>query len=262
MPPHALLLACFTIFGLAMGSFLNLCSDRLPAGKSIIGPPSHCATCQHRLKAKDLVPLFSYLWLRGRCRYCLTSIPRRLPIVELALGLLFPLLYWHYGISLTLGFSLVYACLLTLVFIIDIEHQLILDKVVYPGMGLALIFSLFYPGFPPFAPIEGLIRAISGGAVGLVLMLLPFFISRGGMGIGDIKMATFLGLVTGFPQVFIAIFLSIIAGGVVATFLLTFGFKKRKQPIPFGPFLAAGTMATIIWGAGIQGWYQQIMTPA
>ncbi len=261
MLPHPILLVFFTILGLAIGSFLNLIIDRLPAGKSIISPRSHCPACQHGLKTNDLVPLFSYLWLKGHCRYCHTSIPKRLPIVEAATGLLFPLLYWHYGLNPMLGFSLVYACLLIIIFVIDIEHQLILDKVVYPGIGLALILSPFYPALG-IDPGPRVISAISGGSAGLAILLIPFLLSRGGMGMGDIKMAVLLGLITGFPQVFIALFLSIMAGGIVAVFLLTFGLKKRKQPIPFGPFLAAGTMATIIWGAGIQQWYQQILIPA
>jgi leader peptidase (prepilin peptidase)/N-methyltransferase len=256
--PHGLFLALFAILGLAMGSFLNVCSDRLPIGRSIINPPSACATCNHRLGAKDLVPLFSYLWLRGRCRYCHTPIPSRLPAVELALGIVFPLLYWHYGLSLELGFSLIYACLLTLILVIDIEHQLILDKVVYPGMGLALALSLFYPALGVNAGSR-VVSSISGGAVGLVIMLLPFFLTRGGMGMGDVKMAALLGLITGFPKVFIALFLSIMAGGLVAVALLSLGLKKRRQPIPFGPFLAMGTMAVIVWGGEIQHWYQRII---
>ncbi len=257
-----LLLALFTILGLVLGSFLNVCSDRLPGGRSIINPPSTCAACGHRLGARDLVPLFSYLWLRGRCRYCHTPIPRRLPAVELAMGIAFPLLYWHQGLRPELGFSLVYVCLLTLIFVIDIEHQLILDKVVYPGMGLALAFSFFNPALGASTGLQ-VISSVSGGATGLVIMLLPFLIARGGMGLGDVKMAALVGLITGgfpgFPKVFIALFLSIMVGGLVAVALLTLGLKKRRQPIPFGPFLAIGTMVTIVWGSEIQQWYQQIM---
>ncbi len=258
MLPHALLLALFAILGLAIGSFLNVCSDRLPGGRSIISPPSACAACKQRLRAGDLVPLFSYLWLRGRCRYCHTPIPRRIPALELAMGLIFPLLYWHHGLSLELGFSLVYACLFALIFVIDIEHQLILDKVVYPGMGLALALSPFYPALGVNTAMRP-VSSIAGGAAGLAIMLLPFLISRGGMGMGDVKMAALVGLVTGFPKVFIALFLSVMAGGLVAVVLLALGLVKRRQPIPFGTFLAAGTMAVVVWGAEIQHWYQQVI---
>ena len=258
MLPHGLFLILFAVLGLAMGSFLNVCSDRLPIGGSIISPPSACANCKRRLGARDLVPVFSYLWLRGRCRYCHTPIPYRLPVVESAIGLVFPLLYWYYGLSLELGFSLVYACLLTLILLIDIEHQLILDKVVYPGMVLALAFSPFYPALGANAGSR-VISSISGGAAGLVVMLLFFLLARGGMGLGDVKMAALVGLVTGFPRVFAALFLSVMAGGLVAIALLSLGLKKRRQPIPFGPFLAIGTMAVVVWGDEILRWYQQLI---
>ena len=255
-----LLLALFAILGLAMGSFLNVCIDRLPGRRSIISPPSACDACNHKLGVRDMVPLFSYLWLRGRCRYCRAPIPRRLPAVELAMGVVFSLLYWYYGLSLMLGFSLIYALLLTLIFVIDIERQLILDTVVYPGMGLALAFSLFYPGFSPFDPLEGVKQAALGGAIGLVLMLIAFLISRGGMGFGDVKMAALVGLIVGFPRVFIALFLSVIAGGLVAGVLLAARLKTRRQPIPFGPFLAGGAMLVVVWGTQIQLWYQQLFS--
>jgi leader peptidase (prepilin peptidase)/N-methyltransferase len=256
---HGLFLAIFTVLGLSVGSFLNVCSDRLPAGRSVINPPSACDACQKRLGFRDLVPVFSYLWLRGRCRYCHTPIPWRLPAVEAAMGVVFPLLYWYYGLSLELGFSLVYTCLLTLIMLIDIEHQLIPDKVVYPGMVLALAFSPFQPALGTGAGLR-VISAVSGGAAGLVVMLLFFLLARGGMGLGDVKMAAMLGLITGFPRVFVALFLAVIAGGLVAAALLSLGLKKRRQPIPFGPFLFIGTMAVVIWGDDIIGWYQQLIT--
>jgi leader peptidase (prepilin peptidase)/N-methyltransferase len=242
-----------------MGSFLNVCIDRLPGRRSIISPPSACDACGHELGVRDLVPLFSYLWLRGRCRYCRALIPRRIPAVELAMGVIFPLLYWHYGLNLAFGFSLVYTLLLTLIFVIDIERQLILDWVVYPGMGLALAFSPFYPMLGVTAGSR-VISSVSGGAAGLAFMLLLFLISRGGMGFGDVKMAALVGLIVGFPRVFFALFLSVIAGGLVAGILLAAGLKTRRQPIPFGPFLAAGTMLVVVWGTQIQDWYQQLFT--
>ena len=125
-------------------------------------------------------------------------------------------------------------------------------------MGLALAFSPFYPALGADAGLR-VISSISGGAAGLVIMLIPFLITRGGMGMGDVKMAALLGLITGFPKVFMALFLSILAGGLVAAALLILGLKTRRQPIPFGPFLAIGTMVIVVWGAEIQHWYQQII---
>lgn len=238
----------FALLGLAGGSFFNLCIDRLPLGKSIIRPPSYCDSCQHRLKASDLVPVFSYLWLHGSCRYCSAHIPLRLPAVELATALLFALLSWHYGPSSQLAMALVYASLFLVIFVIDLEHGLILDSIVYPGMVLALVFSFFWPEL-------GVGSALIGGVIGVGLMFLPYLISRGGMGLGDVKLAGFIGLATGFPHVFIALFLGILSGGLVASFLLLFRLRTRKEAIPFGPFLAAGAMATVVWGETISNFF-------
>ena len=231
-----------------MGSFLNVCIDRLPGGQSIINPPSHCSACNHKLGVLDLVPLFSYLWLRGRCRYCQAPIPFRLPIVEGMTGILFTFLYWKFGLGLELGISLVYACLLIIIFVIDLENQLVLDKVIYPAMALALAFSFFWPGL-------GVISALEGGALGLVVIALIVLIYPPGMGWGDVKMAALVGLMTGFPLVIIALLLSVITGGLVGAILLAFKIKRRKDPIPFAPFLATSAMVTLLWGQEIYQWY-------
>ena len=115
-------LALFFLMGLAVGSFLNVCIDRLPAGESIAGRTSHCAACGHRLRARDLVPLLSYLWLRGRCRDCHAALPLRLPLVELATGLLFLFFAWHTGAKAHLLFALAYASLLVVIFVTDMEQ--------------------------------------------------------------------------------------------------------------------------------------------
>ena len=243
----------FTLLGLFTGSFLNVCIDRLPRGQSIINPPSHCAACNHKLSILDLIPLFSYLWLRGRCRYCQARIPLRLPVVEGITGLLFTFLYWKFGLGLELGISLVYVSLLTAIFVIDLENQLVLDKVIYPGMALALAFSFFWPGLGE-AIIERVVSSLGGGALGLAAMALPFIIYRG-IGMGDVKLGALVGLMTGFPLVVITLLLSVITGGLVAALLLIFRAKKRKDPIPFAPFLTTAAMVTLLWGQAIWQWY-------
>ncbi len=222
----------FTLLGLFIGSFLNVCIDRLPQGQSIINPPSHCSACNHKLSILDLIPLFSYLWLRGRCRYCQAPIPLRLSVVEGMTGLLFVFLYWKFGLGLELGISLVYACLLIVIFVIDLENQLVLDKVTYPGMALALAFSFFWPGLGgvislPVEAISKVVSSLAGGALGLTAMALPFIIYRRGMGMGDIKLGALVGLMTGFPLVIVAVLLSWTTGGLVGAVLLTFKIKKR-----------------------------------
>ena len=243
-----------------MGSFLNVCIDRLPQGQSIIRPPSHCSNCNRRLGILDLIPLFSYLWLRGRCRYCQAPIPIRLPIVEGVTALLFALLYWKYGLEAQLGIVLVYTCILTIIFVIDLEHQLVLNKVTYPGMIIAFGLSILSPEIAEVTPLVGgtigrLVSSVIGGAIGLAFMTLPLIIYRRGMGIGDIKLGALVGLMTGYPLVFIALLMSVIVGGLISVILLAFKIRGRKDPIPFAPFMAASALVTILWGQTIWHWY-------
>ena len=254
-----LLIIIFAILGLAVGSFLNVCIDRLPQNKSIAFPSSHCEACQHKLAAKDLIPVFSYLRLRGRCRYCQASVPRRLLWVELATALIFALLYWHYGLSTELGVMIFYACLFIVIFIIDLERGLILNKVVYPSMVVALLLALLPQSRLTLMIEPGIASAALGGAIGFGLFLLIALVSRGGMGWGDVKLAALIGLATGFPLVFLAIIMGAILGGIVAVALMIAKKRKRREAIPFGPFLALAAMITLLWGSNIMSWYLGLM---
>ena len=245
---ETVLTVVFALFGVAFGSFLNVCIDRLPAGKSLVRPPSHCDACQHRLSWKDLVPVFGYLWLRGRCRYCHAPVPRRVFLVEVGIGLLFALLYWHYGLTVEFAIIAFYCCLFIVLGVIDLEHKLILNKIVYPAAVVALIIDVF--SYQP-----GIINGAIGGGIGLAFLLIPALISRGGMGWGDVKMAALIGFVTGFPLVIVSLLLAVIIGGLAGGILLLLKIKKRKEPIPFGPFLALTAMVTLLWGSDILGWY-------
>jgi len=256
----------FAVFGTALGSFLNVCIDRLPVGKSILHPPSHCDSCQHRLSPGDLIPLFSYLWLRRRCRYCGASIPQRPLWVELGTGLLFALSYWYFGLGVPFVVIALYGSLFLVIGIIDLEHQLILNKISYPAMVLALVIDVFRPppgladvSFLPW-PFPGIISGIMGAAMGLVLILVVYFLAlwiykREGIGVGDIKLAILMGLVTGSGMVILAITLGAVIGGIVGIILLLTKIKKRRDPIPLGPFLTIATMLTLVWGGDILNWY-------
>jgi prepilin signal peptidase PulO-like enzyme (type II secretory pathway) len=259
-----LLIVLFAILGLAIGSFLNVCIDRLPRNESIVIPPSHCEACQHKLSAKDLIPLFSYLKLRGRCRYCQASIPRRVFWVELATALIFSLLCWHYGLSAELGMlgiMIFYACLFIIIFVIDLEQGLILNKVVYPSMVVALLLALYPWPWLPESIVMRVAYAALGGAIGFAIFLLIAIVSRGGMGWGDVKLAALIGLATGFPLVFLAIIMGAIIGGIVAVALVIVKKRKFKETLPFGPFLALAAMITLLWGSNILSWYLRVMRP-
>lgn len=255
------------LLGISVGSFLNVCMDRLPVGGSLLFPPSHCASCHHRLARKDLIPVFSYLRLRGRCRYCQVAIPKRILWVEMGTGLLFAFLYWYYGLGLELVATALYCCLFIILMVIDLEHGLILNKVVYPSMAITLLISVFLPPskviypsesvtllFDTLLPQLGIIQALIGGGIGLGLFLLIVIVSRGGMGWGDVKMAALTGIISGYLIV-VALFLAIVLGGLAAVILLVFKIKKRKQGIPFAPFLSLAAIATLLFGTSILSWY-------
>jgi len=181
--------------------------------------------------------------------------------VEGVTGLLFGFLYWKFGLSLELVISLIYACLLIIIFVIDLENQLVLDKVVYPGMVIALGFSFLWPGLGVVSWLGGgalsrVLSALAGGTLGFVALALPYILThRRGMGLGDVKLGGLVGLMSGFPLVFVAILLSWIIGGVVAAILMALKIKKLKDPIPSATFLATSAMVTLLWGQVIYQWY-------
>jgi len=262
---EVMLIVAFALFGTAIGSFLNVCIDRLPLGKSLLYPPSHCDTCQHRLSPKDLIPVFSYLWLRRRCRYCQALIPWRPFWVEVGSGCLFAFIYWHYGLSAEFAVTVFYGSLFLVLGVIDLEHQLILNKIVYPAVAVALIIDIVLPQtgildafLPQPAILAGLIGAgngLLGGTIGFVFLFIPILIYPRGMGWGDVKLAGLIGLATGFPLVLVALLMAVILGGLVGVTLLLLKIKSRKEAIPFGPFLSLATIATLLWGSDILQWY-------
>jgi leader peptidase (prepilin peptidase)/N-methyltransferase len=256
----------FTIAGIAIGSFLNVCIDRLPLRKSLIHPPSHCDNCQRQLSLMDLVPLFSYLWLRGRCRYCHARISRRVPLVELLGGILFFLAFWRFGLSIQFGITVFWSSVFLVIIFIDWEHKLILNRITLPAAIVALIIlvldSIFPEShilgnlliWPPDKP--AILSGVIAGAIGLVFFLIIFLINPRGMGMGDVKLAGLIGLVTGLPLVIVALLIGIFIGGLVAIVLLVLRRKGRKDVIPYGTFLAIGPIVTFLWGVEIFHWYQ------
>lgn len=258
-----LLTAVFTLLGIAVGSFLNVCIDRLPLRKSLVYPPSHCDSCQHRLSVKDLIPLFSYLWLRGCCRYCRERIPPRVLLVEVLSGALFFLAFWRFGLSVQFALTAFWCCVFLMIIFIDWEHQLILNKVTYPAAIVALVilaidWLLPEPGILGnlgFLPQPSILSGIIGGAIGFVFFLIVFLINPRGMGMGDVKLAGLIGLVTGLPLIIVGLLTGILLGGLVAVVLLLLRRKGRKDVIPYGTFLAIGPILALLWGNEIVNWY-------
>ncbi|MBN2074490.1 MAG: prepilin peptidase [Dehalococcoidales bacterium] len=267
-----MLITLAAIIGLFTGSFLNVCIDRLPRGESIVFPPSHCESCNHKLGVFDLIPVFSYIFLRGGCRYCRVKIPIRLMIVELVTGVLFGFFFWKYGFSLELLVFIIYGSILIVIFVIDLEHQLVLDIITFPAMIIAFVIAFFRPEITSVTSLGSgsidqavsqaasnaagqAIIALLGGITGLVAMSIPFIIYPSGMGMGDIKLAALVGLMTGYPLVILALIVSWISGGIIAGILLALKIKGRKDPIPAAVFMVVAALVTLLWGQEIWNWY-------
>lgn len=254
------LLAFF--YGASIGSFLNLIADRLPEGQSVLRPASHCAACGRRITPLELVPVLSYLVLRGRCYRCRASIPLRVLVIEVVLGLLAGYLWWAMGISPASLLLLGYSGLFLLMAVIDLEHGIIPDVLVYPGLAAGLLLAPWWlhlglelefrgsstPGSLLLGSLIG--GAVAGGAFSLIILLYPQ-----GMGWGDAKMAGLIGVVSGIPGALVALLVAVLSGGLVAVLLLALGQRTRKQSIPFGPFLALGAIAALLWGQELWCWY-------
>ncbi|MEN6566339.1 MAG: prepilin peptidase, partial [Veillonellales bacterium] len=244
-------------WGLLIGSFLNVCIYRLPRGESIVTPPSHCTDCGTRLKPWDMIPILSWLLLKGRCRYCGTAIPSRYAAIELLTGILFVWCLEILGLGPALFKTLVLLSFLLVITFIDYDHQLILDKVLLWFAPVGVAINLFINHINFFANAVGyregfvalqtglpdmLIGALLGGGAFLLIAV----VSRGGMGGGDIKFAASLGLWLGGKFTLLAIFLSFLFGGLAGVLLLLLQRKGRRDMIPFGPFIALGAVVTIL----------------
>ena len=253
------------MIGASVGSFLNVAADRLPDGRSLIRPPSYCESCQRPLASIDMVPVLSYAWLRGKCRHCKAAFPFRVVLVESATGAFFLAVFLLYGFGA--DFVVLSACLslLLLVSLIDLEHGLILDKMVFPSIVLLLLLAPFWSEIGlarSFLGDETLIASLANsylsGLGAFLAFLIVAMINPAGMGGGDIKFAAVLGLMVGFPGILIALWVSVVGGGFIAIGLILARRKTRKDSIPFGPFMAMGAAVVLVAGPEIIDWYQDL----
>jgi len=238
---------CF-LFGLVIGSFLNVVIGRLPEGRSVVHPRSACPGCGASIRWYDNVPVLSWLWLRARCRSCRAAISWRYPVVELLTAGLFALAAYRFGPTMELIPALLLLAALVAITGIDLDHQLIPDVITLPGVaaGAALGIAI-HP--------DHWLDIVLGIAVGGGLFFVIILASGGGMGGGDMKLGAMLGAFLGWKLVLLAILLAVFAGGAVAITLLMSGSKGRKDPVPFGPFLALGAILSLLWGNGLLAWY-------
>lgn len=238
------------ILGLVIGSFLNVCIYRIPSGESIVFPPSHCAKCKHKLKSMDLVPLLSFIFLKGRCRYCNEKISIRYPLIESLNAILYLIVYLKFGLSLIALKYCILVSLLIVIGMIDYDTQFVFTSTTIFGGIIAIIFisiqGIFYNG--------GVNDLILGGAIGFAIIGAIVFFTKG-MGTGDIEIAAICGLFLGIKGILLGLFLAIIFGGGVGIIVLALKLKKAKERMPFGPFIAIGNLISMLWGVEILKFY-------
>jgi len=230
------------IFGLVIGSFLNVVIWRIPRDESISFPPSHCPKCNNHIRPYDLIPVISYIILGGRCRYCKEKISIEYPIVELINGIMYVFLFYKFPMSLkAIEYSFLFSLLLS-ISIIDFKTQLVDDKMILFGGAGVLVFELINKGFS-----MKLLDNLYGALTGAVVIGLIVYLTRG-MGEGDIEIFALCGFVLGFKYTLLSLWLSFILGGIIGVTLLLLKIKKRKDPIAFGPYIALGSMIVLLYG--------------
>lgn len=244
------------IFGSAVGSFLNVCIYRMPRNLSIITPPSRCPSCNSFITPVDNIPIVSYILLGGKCRACSAKISFRYPLVELLNASLYVGIVWRYGLG---WYSPVYFMLcsaLIVITFIDIDSQIIPDRITLPGIPIGLIAGSFLLPDPFMRyTLLGYKASIIGFLTGGCLFYAIAVLSRGGMGGGDIKLMAMIGSFMGWKSVFLTTFLGSLSGAVFGTFIMLFKGKGRKTKVPFGPFLALGALVTLFYGQEFLNWY-------
>ncbi len=253
MIPPAVALAFCALSGLCVGSFLNVVIARLPAGRSIVHPGSSCPRCGNPIAWYDNLPVLSFLLLRGRCRSCRDPISWRYPMVEIVCAVLFAMAYVRFGPSLELASALVLLSMLVAITGIDLDYQIIPDLLSLPGVAFGFLVSLA-PGMIGWrASALGVL--VAAGVFLVIIVASALALGQAGMGGGDGKLGAMLGAFLGWELALLSILISVLVGGLLAGALLATGRKGRKDPIPFGPFLALGGAVSLFWGDATLAWY-------
>ncbi len=235
------------VLGLLIGSFLNVCIYRIPAGKSIVYPPSSCGSCHRQLKGLDLIPVLTYFFYKGKCRYCGKAYSIQYPMVELMNGLLYVWLFYRFGLSLIFVFYSIVASLLLVISFIDIETKTIPD-------GLNIFAYIIAIGFGVFAHKDVYLSMLYGFLFGFLFFFIIAVVTNA-MGGGDIKLMGALGIAFGLSGVIFVTILSFIYGSIISIGLLVSKKAGRKTEIPFGPFISFAALTFMLYGQEILDLY-------
>ncbi|KGR84835.1 prepilin peptidase [Lysinibacillus odysseyi] len=239
------------LFGLVLGSFYNVVGLRVPKGESIVNPPSHCTSCDHRLTALELIPVLSYVMQGGKCRGCGAKVSPIYCITEIATAVLFVGSYLKFGFTAELAVALLFMSLLVIINVSDMAYMLIPNKILLFFLPLLMISRIV-------SPLDPWWDSLLGAVVGFGILLLIAVISKGGMGGGDIKLFFVIGLVLGNVNTFLTLFLASLIGMIVGIVILKVRGQGRKTPIPFGPSIALGAIIAYFYGAELIEWYWQL----
>lgn len=242
------------ILGLVIGSFLNVCIYRIPMEESIAFPPSHCTGCSTNLRALDLFPVFSYIFLGGKCRYCGDKISIRYPLIESLNGILYLLVYLKFGLTLIALKYCILASLLIVIGMIDYDTQFVFTNTTIFGGIIAGVFIIIQAVYYK----SGSIDFILGGLIGFGIIGAIVFLTKG-MGEGDIEIAAVCGLFLGVKGILLGLFLGIIMGGLAGIVILALKLKDAKDRMAFGPFIAIGSLVSMLWGVKILKFYWNIL---
>ncbi len=252
MPEWFILLSLF-LFGSAVGSFLNVCILRMPKEMSIAYPASHCPVCKKPIPFYFNIPLISYIILGGKCRNCKTPISFQYFFVELITPLTAVLLYFFFGLSLPLLLSFIFSAALIVITFIDLEHQIIPDRISLPGIIICFIFSFFVPWVTPLNSAIGILAG--GGILYIFAAGYHLLTKKDGMGGGDIKLLAMIGAFLGWKGALTTLMVGAFIGSFIGIILILFKGKNTKYAIPFGPFLSAGAFLSLLWGEQIVYFY-------
>ncbi len=239
------------IFGLILGSFLNCLLWRMYKGESFVSGRSYCPSCRHDLSFWDLFPLFSFLFLKGKCRYCKSKISYQYPLVELAVAVLFLFVYIQVGITMEMFFLWTIMFLFVAIFVYDLKYYIVPDSFILIGIVTSFLWIIFSSW-----DISYLLSAIGAS---LFFFLIWFFSKGLAMGFGDVKLAFFLGLLLGYPNIITGVFLGFLFGAVIGTVMMLLQKKQLKSEIPFAPFLIAGSFIALFWGYDIMELYLSLI---
>lgn len=257
MSLHLFLDLYAALLGLIVGSYLNVVIYRVPLGLSTVSPRSRCPGCGAAIRARDNVPVFSYLLLRGRCRACGTRISWRYPAIEAVTSLLFVGCLEQFGFTLRTPVAMLFCCLMVALAMIDADHMILPDRITWPGIAAGIAVQ-------PWAPLAGLLPAVIGALAGAGILLAVwaawYLIRREeGMGLGDVKMLAMVGAFLGWHGVLITLFFGALAGAIVGLALLRWGSHDLRSKLPFGTFLALGGLISLFVGETLVAAYMTLL---